>query len=326
MSSRHGDLLAGMSAYELQRWNALTVHWEKKSRPPAAFEKVTSAARQAGSGAARGVDYAVSRVPDGVQRAAGRAADLTLRPVADAAVELLDLVATWTARLMDPEEVLSHHRERSRDVGALNSLALLDMQELDEVTRRMPLHWRTVGAGEGAAMGALALVPVAGIAAAVTLDVLVVHALSNALATRTLHAYGFDDSAEEYEELLHRIVRGSLHTQVEGLASEGGKTATFRASGKAFEAIAGRQRWSMKLRTDHRLIAATEKLLKTLSTKPTVSVSAVSKAIPVVSIVTGAGLSAAMLGATAKNGIRHGQTVRLVRKYGLDFPPGYQPL
>jgi hypothetical protein len=50
--------------------------------------------------------------------------------------------------------------------------------------RTMTLKWRTSGALQGGARGVLAMVPFAGSLAAITLDMVAMHVLSTAVATR----------------------------------------------------------------------------------------------------------------------------------------------
>jgi hypothetical protein len=229
-------------------------------------------------------------------------------------VRLLKLVTDWSVELTDADRVVSHHRERGRDVASLEDLRQLDLRELDEVTRRLALRWRTLGAVEGGALGALAFVPVAGGLAAITLDVLVIHVLSTAIATRAVHAYGFDPSAPEAERMIEQMVNRAYKEQVP-------KVTTQRGAANAFTAAAGRVKWSQRLREDHRILAAVEKLMKQASGGGHVPVTRAAKALPVVSVVIGAGTNAYLLGAVAKHSVCHSQTVLLSQRYDLPLPP-----
>jgi hypothetical protein len=180
--SREKALL--MSPYEERRWAELQKHWAKKaerrqilpSKARAALDgagsQVRAAARKAGGAVSAVTPPAVK---DGLERVAGAA----LVPTVEAAVHLLELVTDWTTELMDPEKVLEHHRAAGRDIAKLADLRDLDLEHLDDFTRTMALKWRTSGAIQGGAMGALAMVPVAGGIAAVGADMLVMHVLSS---------------------------------------------------------------------------------------------------------------------------------------------------
>jgi hypothetical protein len=94
-------------------------------------------------------------------------------------------VTDWTAELMDPAKVLEHHRAAGREVARLEDLKELDLEHLDGFTRTMALKWRTGGALQGGAM-----VPYAGGVAAITLDMVAMHVLSTAVATRVATLMG----------------------------------------------------------------------------------------------------------------------------------------
>jgi hypothetical protein len=55
-------------------------------------------------------------------------------------------------------------------------------------------------------MGALAMVPFAGSLAAITLDMVAMHVLSTAVATRVCYAYGFDVTDDEMRHRVDRMV------------------------------------------------------------------------------------------------------------------------
>lgn len=92
----------------------------------------------------------------------------------------IELVNDWAAELTDPEKVLEFHRGQGRDVMSLADLRHLDLSEVDEAVRRLVLKWRSFGAAEGAALGALAMVPVMGGAIAITADIAVMQILATA--------------------------------------------------------------------------------------------------------------------------------------------------
>ncbi|MFI5708994.1 EcsC family protein [Kribbella sp. NPDC051620] len=218
---------------------------------------------------------------------------------------------------MDPEKVLEHHRAKGREVSSLADLRALDLKELDEVTRRMALQWRTAGAAEGSAMGVLALVPFAGGVTAIGLDVVVMQVLSTAIATRVAYAYGFDAMDPDQRHLIDRMVLRAYKEQAL-------KAGAVREASSAFNAGLGRKNWSKKLREDHRLMAAVEKLLKQFANGQRVPVEKVTKFMPVVAVVAGAGTNAYVLGDVAKQATLYAQTSLLSQKYGLTMPPNLQ--
>lgn len=184
-----------MSPYERHRWAELEEHWAKADQrrqivPAKLRQAITSAGGQLAYVGKRVAQQVAAAAPKPVEKAATYAVDATLVPTVKAVVHLLELVTDWSVELTDPERVLEHHRERGRAVDTLGDLRTLDLEALDEVTSRLPLRWRTLGAVEGGAVGALAFLPTGGLAA-ITLDVLVVHVLSTAIATRAVQAYGF---------------------------------------------------------------------------------------------------------------------------------------
>ncbi|ACZ00430.1 hypothetical protein Tcur_4914 [Thermomonospora curvata DSM 43183] len=242
-----------------------------------------------------------------------KVSDAALAPTVAAVVHLLDLVTEWTTELMDPEKVLEHHRAAGREVTELADLKELDLEHLDEFTRRMALKWRTSGALQGGAMGALAMIPYAGGVAAITLDMVVMHVLSTAIATRVCYAYGFDVSDDEMRHLVDRMVRRAYRNQAP-------KIQAAREASAAFTAAKGRVRWSAKLRNDHRLMAAVERLMKQFANGRAVPVSRVAKAMPVIAVFAGAGTNAYVLGDVAHQARLYAQTLFLAEKYRLPLP------
>jgi hypothetical protein len=307
-----------MSPYECRRWSELEEHWAKGDQHRRIVtEKVRQALTRAGGQIAEAGGRAAQRVasaaPEPVKNAATSAVDAALVPTAKAIIHLIELVTDWSVELTNPERVLAHHRNRGRDVASLRDLLALDLELLDEVTRKMPLRWRSFGAAEGAAVGALAFLPVGGGLTAITVDVLVVHVLSTAIATRAAHAYGFDSSSPQTEQMIHRMVQRAYREQAP-------KVATQRQARSAFVATAGRQKWSQTLREDHRLLAAIERLMKQANGGGHVPVGRAAKALPVVAMIAGAGTNSHVLGDIANQSIRYAQTVRLAEKHGLLLP------
>lgn len=278
----------GMSPYERRRWAELDDQWAKADqRPQIVPAKVRSALASAGGQVAdvggRAAERVAAATPDSVKDAASSAVDAALVPTLKAVVHLLELVTDWSVELTDPERVLAHHRDRDREASSLDDLRTLDLEHLDEVTRTLPLRWRSLGAAEGAAMGALAFVPGGGIAA-IPVDVLVIHVLSTSIATRAAHAYGFDPSSPQTERMIDRMVRRAYLGQAP-------KVETQRKAGAAFAAAAGRVKWSDKLRQDHRVLAAVEKLMKQAGNGAHVPVAQAAKALPFVAVLAGAGMN-----------------------------------
>ena len=310
---------ASMSPYERARWVQLAEHWAKADQrrrivPPRVRQALTSAGGQLADVGGRAAERVAAAAPDRVKRAASSAVDATLVPTATAVVHLLELVTAWSVELTDADRVLGHHRARGRDVASLADLRALDLELLDEVTRKLPLRWRTLGAAEGAAVGALAFVPVAGGLTAITLDVLVVHVLSTSIATRAAHAYGFDPSSSpQAARMIDRMVQRAYREQA-------AKVGTQRKAGAAFAAAAGRKKWSEKLRTDHRLLAAVETLMKQAGNGSRVPVGRVAKAMPAIGMIVGAGTNSYVLSDVASQSIRYAQTVLLAEKHGLPLP------
>lgn len=310
--------MPAMSAYEERRWAELQQHWAAKAErrqllPPRARGAIGDAGGQIRD-AARKAGKAVSNVTppvvkDGIESVTGAA----LVPVARQAVHLLELVTDWTTELMDPEQVLEHHRAAGRHVARLEDLKGLDLKHLDDFSRSMALKWRTGGALQGGAMGVLAMVPFAGGVAAITLDMVVMHVLSTAVATRICYAYGFDVNDDEMRHLVDRMVMRAYRNQAP-------KAETARKAAAAFNAGKHRVRWSAKLRDDHKLMAAVEKLMKQFANGRAVPVSKVAKAMPLVAVFAGAGTNAYVLGDVVHQARLYAQTLHLAEKYGLPLP------
>jgi hypothetical protein len=310
-----------MSRYERARWDELQSHWEKKAKsrqllPPrvrAALETTAQATKDTASKASRAI---VDATPEKVKDIAGSAVDAALVPTVQGLVHILELINDWVVELTDQEAVIKHHRSKGRDVSALDDLKALDLEVLDEFTRGMVLRWRTLGAGQGASFGALAMVPVpvVGSLAAITLDMVAMQALSGAIATRVCYAYGFDAADPAMRHMIDRMV-------VRAYRNQAPKAGAVKSAGAAFNAAKGRVNWSQKLREDHRLMAAVEKLMKQLGDGSRVPVKNARMGMPVVAIFAGAGTNAHVLGDIAKQARHYGATMLLAEKYGLQLPP-----
>jgi hypothetical protein len=307
-----------MSPYDARRWTELQRHWAKKAeRRQLLSPKVRAALGEAGGqvkDAASKAGRAVSHLTPPVVRARRDVvADAALIPVATQAVHLLELVTDWTTELADPEKVLEHHRAAGRDVATLDDLKGLDLKDLDDFSRTMALKWRARGALQGGAMGVLAMVPVVGGIAAITVDMVAMHLLTSAVATRVCYSYGFDVNDNGMRHLVDRMVVRAYRNQVP-------KADTVRRAGAAFNAAKERVRWSQKLRDDHRLMAAVEKLMKQFANGRAVPVGTVAKAMPVVAVLAGAGTNAYVLGDVVHQARLYAQTLHLAEKYGLPVP------
>jgi hypothetical protein len=307
-----------MSPYEQRRWQELQQHWAKKSERRQLLPRQARTALGDAGGqvrdAARKTGNAVSNVtPPAVKDGIDRVTDAALVPTAKAAVHLLELVTDWTAELIDPRKVLGHHQTAGREVAKLEDLRGLDLQHLDKFTRTMALKWRTIGALQGGAMGALAMVPVAGGVAAIGLDMLVIHVLSTALATRVTYSYGFDVKDEDMRHLVDRMVLRAYRNQAP-------KAHTAHKAGAAFNAAKDRVRRSDKLLNDHKLLAAVDKLVKQFTNGKAVPISKVAKGVPVVAVVAGAGTNAYVLGDVVHQARLYAQTLYVAEKYGLPLP------
>lgn len=309
-----------MSVYERKRWNELESHWQKKAErrkvlPPRAREAVSKATDVVKSSSSKAGTAISEAAPEKLKNAAGGAIDATLVPTVGAVVQVLELINDWIVELTDPEVVLRHHREAGREVGTLEDLHALDLEVLDQFTNRMSLRWRTFGAGQGAAFGALAMipVPVLGSVAAITLDMVAMQALTTAIAARACYAYGFDAGAPEMKQMVERMV-------VRAYRNQAPKAGAISNAGAAFAATKNRVNWSQKLREDHRLMAAVEKLLKRVGEGGRVPVQNARMGMPVVSVFVGAGTNSLVLGDTAKQARQYAATVFLAEKYGLELP------
>src|SRR5699024_9127174 len=85
--------------------------------------------------------------------------------------------------------------------------------------------------------------------------------------------------------------------------------------------FAGRERWSAKLRADHRIIAALESLMNQLGPAETkVPVKSVAKVLPFIGIVIGAGMNSQVLRSVAADAQRYCPTRFLSEKYGREPP------
>ena len=162
-------------------------------------------------------------------------------------------------------------------------------------------------------MALCGLGPGPGPALAITADVVLMQILATAIATRVCYAYGFDAKEPELQHIVRRMVSRSFGEQVP-------KATTARSANLAAQAAKGRQNWSKKLRNDHRILAALEKLMKQWNGVPNVSVSKAAKGLPVIAVVTSIGTNAFVIGDVAKQARYYAQTLFLAEKYDLPLP------
>ncbi|MEW1602126.1 EcsC family protein [Streptomyces sp. NPDC093808] len=321
MSAGVGPLVDGapsMSEYERQVWNALNERRQRRNDrralPNWASTALSRTGEAAGNTARRVKDAVPDAVADPIRRAGDAVADTALRPALAGAAALLELVNDWAMDLNDPKHVEELTRKRGFDIDSFTELRQQDLQVCDRLLTRNTLKWRTTGAFEGGAMGLLAMVPVAGIPAALTADILVVQVLSTSIAARIAYSYGYDAKDPAEQEFIQRLVQRSFKAQA-------AKAGPLRNTSRAASAVKGRVNWSQKLRQDHRLLAALEKLMKQLGPAGSrVPVQNVAKVVPVVGVLIGAGMNSAILGRVASEAQRYCQTRFLCDKYGLPLP------
>ena len=306
-----------MSAYERREWLALQAHWDsrRRRRPPRQIgAALAHGTQRAAAAAARGVPDVVRRpVAHLAGTAATTVADRAAPPLLGQATHLLEVANEWMLELNNPASVQRLIEDRDLAVASFRDLHQVDLQVVDSLNRGLTAKAGTVGAAEGAAMGALSLIPF-GVAAAIPMDLLLVQALSASVATRIAYGYGFDAGADSERVFITHLLRRSFIAQA-------AKAVPMRDAAQAYWAIEGRQRWSAKLLGDHRLLAAMKTAAEQLGPRgATASVSQVSKLVPVVGMALSAGGSAAVMTQVAKDARRLCRTRFLCEKYGLALP------
>lgn len=311
-----------MSRYEQKRWAELQAHWEKKAQGPrqllpprarAALDTTMQATKNTVSRAGRTV---ASATPEKVKEAAGIAVDAALVPTVHHVVQLLELLNDWVVELTDPAVVIKYHQEKGREVESLEDLRALDLEVLEEFTDGMALRWGTLGLGQGASFGALAMIPVPGVGsvAAIGLDMIAMQALTGAIATRICYAYGYDAADPTMRHAIDRMIVRAYKNQTV-------KAGSIKKASAAFDAAKGRVNWSQKLRDDHRLMAAVETLLKKVGDGKRVPVKNARMGMPVISVLAGAATNSYVLSDTVRQARHYGATMLLVDKHGLELPP-----
>lgn len=321
MSTYAGPLVDGptpMSAYEGQVWDTLNEHWQRRNNrrglPNWASAALGRTGEVAGSAARRVTDAVPEAVKEPIRRAGDVVADAAMRPALAAAAALLEMVNDLTLELNDPKNVEKLARKRGFEFDSFTELRQQDLKVCDRLLTRNTLRWRAAGAVEGGAMGMLATIPVAGTLVVLTADVLVIQVLSTSIAARIAYSYGYDAKDPKEQDFIQRLVQRSFMAQA-------AKAKPLRDTARAYDAVKGRVRWSKKLRQDHRLLAALEKLMQQLGPAGSrVPVENVAKAVPYVGVLIGAGMNAAVLGRVAADAQRYCQTRFLCDKYGLPLP------
>jgi hypothetical protein len=312
------DAAMPMSEYDGQVWDKLNEHWQRRNNRRGLPNWASGALERTSDVTGKAMSRVTAAVPEGVKEPIRRASDAVataaVRPALEGAAAILELVNDWAMELNDPESVEKLARKRGLDLNSFTELRQHDLKVCDRLLKFNTLTWRTAGALEGGTMGALAMVPVAGIPVAMTADILVIQVLSTSIASRIAYSYGYDAKDPDEQIFIQRLVRRSFMAQA-------AKVEPLRDVARAAEAIKGRVRWSDKLRADHRLLAALEKLLQHLGPAGSrVPVQNVAKAVPFVGILIGAGMNSAVLGNVAADAQRYCQTRFLCEKYGLPLP------
>lgn len=309
---------APLTPYEAKVWKSLNDHWSKRDNQRGLPNWASGAIDRTQALAKKSAKKAAEKVPDGAKEQLRKAADIAVdkaaEPALNAALGLLNLVNDWAVELNDPQAVEKLARKKGLEINSFEELREKDLKDCDRLLTANTLKWRTGGALEGGAMGALALVPVAGTLTSLTADLLVVQVLSVSIATRVAYSYGFDAKNPEEQEFIQRLVNRSFTAQA-------AKAVPLRDTMRAVDAIQNRVRWSEKLLNDHRIIAAVEKLVRHLGPAATrAPIQSVAKALPYVGIVVGAGANSVILGNVAADAKRFCQTRFLCEKYDLPLP------
>jgi hypothetical protein len=313
--ARDGEL--GMSDYDARIWRSLNAHWQQRDNsrglPNWVGQALGRSSQFVGAAAVRGVDAVPAAIKQPIRDAGEAVASRVAEPTLRIALSLLELTNDWMLELNEAEAVEKYARKQGVEITGFAELRQQDLRVCDRLLTRNTLKWRTFGAVEGGAMGALAMVPVAGLPLSLTADVLVIQILSTAIAARIAYSYGFDAKDPDEQVFIQRLVRRSFMEQA-------AKAKPLRDAGRAAKVVRNRVNWSQKLRSDHRLLAAIERLLKDAKHVSHVPLKDVAKFVPVVGIFLGAGVNSAVLGNVAKDAQRYCQTRFLCEKYDLPLP------
>lgn len=306
-----------MSPYEEKAWADLQEYWQKKAErrtlPPAVRNAANAAGNKVGDTASSARNFVSSKTPTVLKDAGGAAVDLTLEPTLKAVVGLLEWVTETIQEFSDPSNVLAFHQDKGRPVTTIADLQALDLEDLDSFTKGSVWRWRSTGLVEGGAIGALTFIPVGGSIAAIGLDLVVMHALTTAVATQAAYAYGIDPTTDAGQEHVNRMLRKAW-------AAQAPKAGTVKSAKNAFVMGQGRVNWSQRFRSDHRIAAAVEKLLKQVNPGQHVPIQKVVTKMPYLGAVTAAGVNSTVLASMAKNSIHYSRTMHLATKHGLALP------
>lgn len=311
-----------MPRYERELWGTELAYWAGRADARGTPRWLAEGTKKVAGAAVKGGKAVANALPEPVREAAGTAADATidvvLRPSITAALRVLELANDWAVELQDPARVVELAQRHHPAVTSLADVRGLAVKDCDRLLTRHTLKWRTAGMVEGAAMGALALVPIAGMPLAIAADTLVIDLLTVSVATRVAYSYGFDAKDPSEREFIAAVIRTALGNQLT-------KAAPLNAASRAHQAAWKRQRWSSKLREDQRLIAALEKFMATWYKNGKVPVAHVGKALGVLAVLVGAGANAYTLGRVAEHTRHYCRTRRLCEDFGLPLPPTLAP-
>lgn len=320
-----------MTPYEQARWDELNAHWAQRDNARGMpnwlhglGERAAAVGRTTGEAAGKAARTVAENLPDPVREQARRAGDFmldrTLEPTVRGVLELLRLVDDWAMELTDPDKVTELARARGLGIDTFTDLRDADLRDCDRLLTRNTLRWRTAGALEGGAMGALANVPYGGLPVAITLDVVLVQVMSTAIATRVAYSYGFDARDPAEKAFIDRLVSRSFIQQA-------AKIEPMRDAARAAQAVAGRKKWSAKLRADHKLVAAVEKFMaKWYPAGVAVPVRHVAKVVPAINVLLSAGTNSYTLGQVAADAQRYCATRFLCERHDLPLPAALAPL
>lgn len=307
--------ITSMSDYEAREWQRLNEHWQRRKNRWGTPNWVSGAIERTQEVFGKAANTIEDKLPERVKEARDVVIDQAARPALAAAGALLELINDWALELNNPAVVEKIALKQGIEISSFSELGKQDLQSCDRLLNLNTLKWRTLGALEGGAMGALALVPVAGLPLSVTADIVATQVLSVAISSRIAYSYGYDAKDPLEQEFIQRLVRRSFIAQAT-------KVKPLKDVANAAQALKGRVRWSEKLRTNHRLVAAVEKLLLQLGPQGgRVAVETVAKVIPFIGILIGAGMNATILGNVAMDAERYSRTRFLCDKYGLPMPP-----
>lgn len=307
---------SSLPPYDREQWRRLNAYWEKRSdargTPKWLAEGVTNIAEKA-TGAARAVGSRAGKVvPERAIKAADALGENLLQPALDGAAALLRLANEWAVESHDPDRVIELANKQGLKVENIGDLRKVGLKDCDRLLKRHTLRWRAIGAVEGAATGALALIPVAGFPASVTADVVIMDVLCTSIATRVSYTYGFDATDPQELAFIEAVVASALTKQLL-------KAGPLSDTAKAAKAFKGRARWSEKLRNDHRIGVELERLMSRWYTGR-VPVQHVGKGLWALAILVGAGANARILGRVAEHSQNYCQTRWLSERYGLEVP------